>query len=638
MGSDIEEISSNENDATGVAEEAVEQEFDINSFSPVLCNALNLSQESSFENDFTEVLVRRGVGRTTFNDCLAVFNKHGIGNFSSDARSCVGSLRKVDTVVMAPGRYFHFGLKTALNDALQYITLDTNCSELRIQVNVDGLPISRSSNLSFWPILCRLIHPLTSNVFMVGIYCGLSKPESVDDYMSFFLDDLKTANSEGMVVNGKSYAISIHSIVCDAPARQFLKCIKGHTAYGACERCTVNGIHYYGRRYLSTECALRDNSSFRLFRDTLHHLCVKSSNQHIVSPLCSTSLDMVKDFPLDYMHLVLLGVVRRFLKIWLGVDVGKSLIRKFHRTVISVMNARQTLFTASVPLEFQRKPRSFEFVAHFKASEFRTFLCYTSPAILHGLFDADGVLYGHFMCLVVALRILLSPCQSQENVAFSRNCLKMFVKKVKDLYGIAVLVYNVHCVIHIADDYDRFGCLDSISCFPFESFMQTLKGYLTRNGKELEQVVKRYHEQKTFGLVGSSPKAQELAQLNGLHFNGPLGPYLEDEISQYSEVKYQDRVFRLNSPNAVVCRESSFFRILNILQVGSHVVFLANRFEKVDEEVFLYPCKSSAVGINYCAVKLIPRVIEIHVSEVVKCWFTPIDERKALVVKLLHDV
>jgi hypothetical protein len=37
------------------------------------------------------------------------------------------------------------------------------------------------------------------------------------------------------------------AFVCDAPARAWLKCVKLHTAYNSCERCTVHGHYEAGR-------------------------------------------------------------------------------------------------------------------------------------------------------------------------------------------------------------------------------------------------------------------------------------------------------------------------------------------------------------------------------------------------------
>lgn len=34
-------------------------------------------------------------------------------------------------------------------------------------------------------------------------------------------------------------------MILDAPARAFLKCIKGHSGYFSCERCTEEGVYVY---------------------------------------------------------------------------------------------------------------------------------------------------------------------------------------------------------------------------------------------------------------------------------------------------------------------------------------------------------------------------------------------------------
>lgn len=47
--------------------------------------------------------------------------------------------------------------------------------------------------------------------------------------------------------------------------------------------------------------------------------------------------------------------------------------------------------------------------------------------------------------------------------------------------------HNVHGLIHIADDYERFGPLDNISAFPFENFMKNLKKKLSNHEMPLQQ-------------------------------------------------------------------------------------------------------------------------------------------------------
>ena len=58
--------------------------------------------------------------------------------------------------------------------------------------------------------------------------------------------------------------------------------------------------------YLDLNFPGRTNLSFRLKTNEQHH-----KGRSILEDI--PGLDMVKSFPLDYMHLVLLGVVRKFL-------------------------------------------------------------------------------------------------------------------------------------------------------------------------------------------------------------------------------------------------------------------------------------------------------------------------------------
>ena len=392
---------------------------------PADLSKCHFPDKSSFERDFCTIAVQRGLGRTVINDFLQLFRKHNIGNFPKDARSILGSLRVVETSKISPGRYYHFGLSESLNQAVKYV-FPENAQCVKLQVNIDGLPLTKSSHSSFWPILGKCVAPIVSKVFVIGLYFGDTKPASVSEFLSPFLKECVDAHKNGLKIGEISCDFEVHSVVCDAPARQFVKCIKPHTGYFSCERCTVKGVYLEkkGVRFHETDCSPRTNQSFRERLHPPHHVGIENS------PFCELELDMVASFPLDYMHLVLLGVVRRVLKSWLGLKGGDGVTyAKLHRLQIPTINCRQIMFSKSVPSEFQRKPRSFTFAALFKATELRMFLCYTSPAVMLRVFKKVNI-YQHFMLLVCAMRILLSPAQSHESVMFARTCLTSFVHYV----------------------------------------------------------------------------------------------------------------------------------------------------------------------------------------------------------------
>ena len=78
--------------------------------------------------------------------------------------------------------------------------------------------------------------------------------------------------------------------------------------------------------------------------------------------------------------------------------------------------------------------------------------------------------YEHFLFLHVAIRILATPSSKDEQKSLAKQFLVYFSKQFSRIYGKENLVYNVHSLIHLADDCIVHNChLDEISCFPFEN-------------------------------------------------------------------------------------------------------------------------------------------------------------------------
>lgn len=65
-----------------------------------------------------------------------------------------------------------------------------------IDVNMDGLPLSKSSPLKFWPIPGYLVG--TENMpFIIGIYFGKKDPNDVNAYLYDFVLELDSLLQEG---------------------------------------------------------------------------------------------------------------------------------------------------------------------------------------------------------------------------------------------------------------------------------------------------------------------------------------------------------------------------------------------------------------------------------------------------------
>ncbi len=159
-------------------------------------------------------------------------------------------------------------------------------------------------------------------------------------------------NSEEVIVDGVHYAFQLSTIICDAPARQFVKAIKGHCGYGACERCTQRGVHieeHKCRIFNQLEnVVLRTDNSFRKRFN---------KNPHTGdSPFEQLDIDMIYSFPLDYMHLVLLGVFKRLILIWTGKWNKKKLKHKLGTRERVDIDQKLRNIRKSYPKEFHRIP------------------------------------------------------------------------------------------------------------------------------------------------------------------------------------------------------------------------------------------------------------------------------------------
>ena len=77
---------------------------------------------------------------------------------------------------------------------------------------------------------------------VVALWYGASKPGSVSDYLREFLEELTRLTRTGITINQRQFEIKLKCFICNAPARAFIKQIKGHNARQSCESCDIVGI------------------------------------------------------------------------------------------------------------------------------------------------------------------------------------------------------------------------------------------------------------------------------------------------------------------------------------------------------------------------------------------------------------
>jgi len=216
-----------------------------------------------------------GIAQSALNKLLAILQPR-FPLLPCDARTLVRTPRHIETKLFDSGEYIHLTLNDGVQRALQ-----SNCiaddNEILLQFNTDGLPLFKSSNVQFLPILCLIKQPCLTDPFVVGLFSGKTKPPGC--FLNDFVTELQQLMCTGMFINDHHVCVKSHSFVCDAPARALIKCTKLHSGYSSCDRCDQHGEWCGKVVFESTAGAPRTDESFRYQTDDGHHLL------NTVSPL-----------------------------------------------------------------------------------------------------------------------------------------------------------------------------------------------------------------------------------------------------------------------------------------------------------------------------------------------------------------
>jgi len=188
-------------------------------------------ENNSFETDLGCWATECNVPQITVNKLLKLMKRHELIKTKKLPQDCrtllaagpkliTGSIRSV-----TPDSYYHIGLKNGI------ITfLSANLTEINLAIGVDRLPLNKSSNSQFWPILAYIIGT-EKIVFLVGIYHGYTKPKCTDEFLSDVILESKELITEGIVLNGSRIKVGIKLFICDAPAKSFILNTKGSLGF-----------------------------------------------------------------------------------------------------------------------------------------------------------------------------------------------------------------------------------------------------------------------------------------------------------------------------------------------------------------------------------------------------------------------
>jgi len=570
----------------------------------------SLLVETDQETTLTEKIrlwsINHNVTHKAVNDLLSILRESTVegSKFPKDCRTLLKTPRIVNIKPIAGGSFVYFGISYTLSKLsisslkkCKYPFLQNEENLISVTIGIDGLPLSRSSNVSFWPILAR-IDQIKNYVFVVGIYLGSTKPLCIKEYLNDFIQEVQLLQADGVIIENKQFSFKLTCAIADAPARSFIKQCKQHNAFNGCERCVQQGTWDGRVIFLETKSRLRTDASFAQLEDPSHH--------NGLSPLTSLSFGLVTQVPLDYMHLVCLGAVRKLLYTW---TFGK-VPHKWPSRQVDLVSSDLINIKPYIPCEFARKTRSLRELKHFKATEYRTFLLYTGVVVLYRKIPLEQ--YKLFLKLHCSMMILLGDkAHIQKWNRFGNSLLLDFVSECRRVFGRQYLVYNIHSLIHLADDALLFGSLDNISAFEFENYMQKIKRMVRKQERQLAQVAKRIEENNVLSFEPIEGSNRSIPISNEKTFK-----YTYNGI--VISVNKGNNCFIINSGSTVLIDEIIYSSISSIVLKCKELVS--------GEYLGHYPCESVKLGIRVFHIKKY-KIIDVSLTDLVrKCVWLPYDK------------
>jgi hypothetical protein len=596
---------------------------------------------------------------------------------------------KVQTRFMGTGKYKHFGVR----NGLRFLLRGLNYKKIKVRVlktflYVDGVRKFKcgKKKMEFWILLLRVgnVRGLEREVVPVGAFYGSKKP-SAKELLRMTIEEFKKLRARGFEWDDRYDAperegeipakdqktrVVLHRVISDAPARQYLKAVKGHAGYHACEHCEQKGEWKEGIGMIYDDTIkpgvrLRTGESFRQRRDKKHHLTVtvatgEGNKKRKLDIGCIfeelEDADIIDLLPLDPMHLCDLGVGKR----WMWYLTGKKRLPKsksknvIRGDKLTAVNERYSTFAAHTPSEFPRQPDALN--VDGKATDFKKFILYTGVALLKG--DVlDGVM-DSLQLLQYSLRVLSDPQLASENEWLDRadGCLKTFVTHTKNIFTEHFLSYSAHSLLHLTDQVRKNGALDTFSAYISENQFRHMMAGIRQPKLPMEQMINselRRIAREEKNWPGGGREKQKARQGVRLLKEIKVGGDHDQLQSSFRGCACDSFVLFGNDRDGVVelkiGERQEFYRCLRFRKLvhidgsvdGRDCIIIARRMRvDMQSELYEYPFPASGLGIRVTQVGAMTRggKVQFRLSDVNrKVYRMPMKDGRFALVPLLHS-
>ncbi|KAG0436434.1 hypothetical protein HPB47_017949 [Ixodes persulcatus] len=282
---------------------------------------------------------------------------------------------------------------------------------LTITFNTDGSPLYKSSRASVWPVQFIINELPPSERFnhcvLGGLWFGASHPDMIL-FMTKFVEEVTSLGSLTWEHDSTVLSSKVHALCCcfDAPARAEVRDHVQYNGYFGCSWCLASGEHLEGSLHYRGTTSDEERTPEGVRRDMQLTLLSGASLNGVKGPSPLTDLphfNLVWGFSVDYMHCVLLGVIRQFTEY-----LSSSINCRENNYIVSpsvVPAVNKRLLSIRPPHCVTRLPRPVGDRSFWNASEWRQWLLFYCLSCTLGILDQHY--WKHLRCLVEAVYILL---------------------------------------------------------------------------------------------------------------------------------------------------------------------------------------------------------------------------------------
>ncbi|OXU16618.1 hypothetical protein TSAR_016174 [Trichomalopsis sarcophagae] len=137
--------------------------------------------------------------------------------------------------------------------------IDVDC--IKLLVGIDGAPLAVSSEKGLWIVSCS--ENILKLVEVLSIYHGEDKPTDVNEFFKQFQEEITFFINNGIDYKNKHYSVTFEQLVCDAPAKEYVLCVKYHSEYYSCSKCTIEGEYDGAVHFPGEICTLRTDEKMK---------------------------------------------------------------------------------------------------------------------------------------------------------------------------------------------------------------------------------------------------------------------------------------------------------------------------------------------------------------------------------------